>query len=249
LEYIHIGTAYACGYRGGRLSADVSDLSVQFRNPYEESKLRAEIMVREFCAKEKIRLRVFRPSTICGRVIESPHGAVTKFDVFYSWVAWMLRMKKKAGINGDLYVRPFDIPLRIACRSDSGLNIVPADYSAKVVYQVFIQKDPGESYYLVSNEETAHRDYVSWMLKLVNARGTSFVDQPPDEKNNAEAFYYKTVGQIFTPYVTSDPMLFDASSLTTVLARSGLACPQMTQERFLTLMAYARSSDFGLHNK
>ncbi len=250
-EFVYIGTSYSRGYAKGQLQPDFMDFSVAFRNPYETSKLEAEKIVREFCKKHKQRFRVFRPSTICGRLIEEPFGLVTKFDVFYSWVAWCLRMKQKHGkISVDnIYKESFSLPFRIACREDSGLNIVPADYAAKVIYQVCVQKDAGESYYLVNSSETPHRHYVSWMLEVANILSTSFVKEVPSDLNEIEAFYYKTVGLIFTPYVSSDPMLFDVKNLELVLARVNLSCPVVDKNNFMKLMTYAKGLDFGLKDK
>jgi hypothetical protein len=250
-EFIYIGTCYSRGSAVGVLPPDFVDLSVNFRNPYEKSKLEAECMVRKFCKNHQQRLRVFRPSTICGRLIESPSGAVTKFDVFYSWVAWCLRMKLKMSrmSSKDIYRESFSLPFRIACREDSGLNIVPADYAAKVICQVCVQQDPGESYYLVNNQETMHRDYVRWMLEVANVSGTTFVRDVPGNLNDLEALYYKTIGLIFTPYVSAAPMLFDTENLKSVLVRSGLSCPTINKANFMKLMMYAKTSDFGLKDK
>jgi nucleoside-diphosphate-sugar epimerase len=250
-EFIYIGTCYSRGHTAGVLPPDFVDLSVNFRNSYEKSKLEAECLVRKFCKDHQQRLRVFRPSTICGRLIEAPFGAVTKFDVFYSWVAWCLRMKLKMSRMPvkDIYQKSFSLPFRIACREDSGLNIVPADYAAKVIFQVCDQQDPGESYYLVNNEETLHRDYVKWMLEVANVSGTTFVRDVPGDLNDFEVLYYKTIGLIFTPYVSADPMLFDIENLKPVLVRAGLACPVVDKKNFMKLMVYAKISDFGLKDK
>lgn len=250
-EFIYIGTCYSRGDAGGKLPPDFVDLSVDFRNPYEKSKLEAECMVRKVCIGCKQRFRVFRPSTICGRLIELPFGAVTKYDVFYSWVAWCLRMKlKMSGMPiKDMYQKTFPLSFRIACREDSGLNIVPVDYAAKVIYQVCIQQDPGESYYLVNNAETMHRDYVCWMLEVANVSGTTFVRNVPEDFNDLETFYYKTIGSIFTPYVSSDPMLFDTENLRSALACAGLECPSVDRKNFMKLMMSAKACNFGLKDK
>ncbi|NLE65686.1 MAG: NAD-dependent epimerase/dehydratase family protein [Elusimicrobia bacterium] len=249
-EYVHVGTAYSCGYRGGKIPLAVADLSVRFRNAYERVKLKAEMMVREECAKAKIRLRVFRPVTICGRLMEKPYGAITKFDVFYSWGAFLLRMKAKAGVpKGALYETPASLPLRVVCSPTSGLNIVPADYAAKVMYQVCIQNDPGGDYYLANNDETPHHGHLSWTPEFLNLKLGPFVPEMPGDLSDLERFHYKTVGLVLTPYTTSEPMLFDLGNLERILSRAGLRCPVVDKKNFMALLQYAKQFDFGLKER
>lgn len=241
-EFVYVGTAYSCGYKGGVLAPDVIDFNVKFRNSYERRKLETEVMVREHCRKKGLRLRVFRPSTICGRLIEEPIGAVTKFDVFYAWVAWFLRLKIKSGIpSGKLYETPLEVNLRTACRADSGLNIVPADYAAKVMYQVCIQNRPGNSYYLVHATEIPHYIYMKWMLDYIKIAGVSYVDNIPKDLNEIEKLYYKTVGGVFTGYISSAPMLFDVGNISFFEHRLSI-----DKNKFETLLSYARRRAFGL---
>jgi len=247
LEFIYIGSAYACGRDSGIIAPDYINLNSEFRNPYELSKLQAEILVRDFSKRCGVRCRFFRPATICGRLIEKPLGATNKFDVFYSWLAWFLRMKIKHKSEKHLiYENKVRLDLRVAFNNQSGLNIVPADFIAKVIYEVCMQGDKGESYYLVNRSETPHRDYITWMLNYINIDGVSFVGEIPNAKNKIENFYYKTVGLIFTPYIDSNPMLFDTSNLDSVLRKAKLHCPPINESNFKFLLDYARRYDFGL---
>ncbi|NTV29622.1 MAG: NAD-dependent epimerase/dehydratase family protein [Candidatus Omnitrophica bacterium] len=247
-EFVYVGSAYSCGLAQGIILPNHVNFSAKFRNPYEKTKLMAEEYVREYCATKKLRLRVFRPSTICGRLMEEPFGSVTKFDVFYSWVAWFMRLKMKAGIHLDkIYETPLDLPVRIACREDAGLNIVPADFAAKAMYKITIGRASCDSCYLVNDAETPHRDYVSWMIEFLNIKGTTFVNKvPEDARNDYELFYYKTIGQIFTPYVISEPMLFDTSNISSELSRDGLLCPRIDKTNFFKLLSFAKEASFGL---
>jgi len=246
-EFCYVGTAYSCGETSGDIAPDLIDQSKKFRNPYEKTKLEAELLVRDLFRKTGKRCRYFRPSTICGRLIEPPLGAINKFDVFYSWAAFFLHMKlKRLGTWKDKYTDPVDLDLRICYSPDSGLNIVPADYAAKVMYQVCVQGDPGESYHLVNEQETPHSVYIPNMLKTLNIRGTKKTDRVPEEMNGLERFYYKTVGRVFTPYITSGPMLFSTKNLRKVLDRAGLSCPAVEDERFSLLMERAKERDFGV---
>jgi len=99
-EFCFVSTAYACGETYGGIEPDYVNLDQGFRNPYERVKLEAEIAVRAFQAQTGIKCRYFRPSTICGRLMEQELGATPKFDVFYLWAAFFLRWKMKLLSNG-----------------------------------------------------------------------------------------------------------------------------------------------------
>ena len=249
-EFCYVGSAYSCGTKSGNIKPDYVNGNMVFRNPYEASKLEAENLVKKFSKKTKIKCRFFRPSTICGRLMEQPLGAINKFDVFYSWAAFFLYIKAKMLNNqSDKYKDTMDMDIRINYSLKSGLNIVPADYAAKVMYKVCIKKDSGEYYHLVNNQETPHDLYINLMLKTLNISGIKHADRIPNDKNNLEKLYYKTVGKVFTPYITSEPMLFDAGNLVNLLHKEELLCPAVDEKNFLVLMKYAKQYDFGLAKK
>ena len=111
-EFVYVGSAYSCGLRGGRIPPNcMGPPSSRFRNPYEKSKLEAEMEVRSFAQESGVRCRYFRPSTICGRLMEPPTGCIHKFDVFYAWAAFFLRAKMKAGLRfQERYTTPVELP-------------------------------------------------------------------------------------------------------------------------------------------
>ncbi|HKM89223.1 MAG TPA: SDR family oxidoreductase [Candidatus Acidoferrales bacterium] len=246
-EFCYVSTAYVCGGASGRIQPGVVNPSAQFRNPYERSKFEAEMLVRQFAARTGTRCRYFRPSTICGRLLEPPWGAVCKFDVFYAWAAFLLRLKRQQTGIWDA-AEPGELDLRICYNRASGLNIVPADYAAKVICSVCEQGDAGESYHLVNNAETAHELYIPQMVRAVGVAGVTQVSRIPEDQNRQEKFYYKSVGASYTPYITCEEMRFDAANLQQVLSRDGLSCPAVGRREFALLMAYAIEHDFGLKN-
>jgi len=247
-EFCFVGSAYSCGTASGIISPDYINLKQSFRNPYELSKLEAEILVRNFAKKTGMRCRYFRPSTICGRLIEPALGAINKFDVFYAWAVFFFQMKLKNLKTGkDKYKDPINFEIRICCNPKSGLNLVPADYAAKVIYQVCLQKDSGENYYLANNQETLHSLCITLILETLNIQGAKLMETIPDQMNVLEQLYYRTAGKIYTPYMSSEPMLFDVGNLNNILRTAKLQCPPVDRKNFLILMDYAKKHNFGLN--
>ena len=247
-KFFYTGTAYSCGNTTGNVKPNYINSGNKFRNPYERTKLQAEILVRKFSKKTKSKCMYFRPSVTCGRLMELPIGAVSKFDVFYGWAAFFLQIKlKNLKKEHDIYKSLVKLELKIRYNMNSGLNIVPADYAAKVMYQVSMRGDPGESYHLVNNKETPHNLYVPLMLKALNIKGPRQTNNIPKEMNYWERLYYKTAGRSFTPYTISDPMLFDVSNLSNILRNANLKCPPVDVRTFPLLMEYAKAYDFGMN--
>lgn len=248
-EFYYVGSAYSCGNVSGKISPDYIDFKNGFRNPYEATKLEAEIMVRNFSRTSKVKCKYLRPSTICGRLMEQELGLINKFDVFYAWAAFFLRLKMKEMKDvQNLYERPITFDIRLFYNVRSGLNMVPADYAAKVIYQIFAQDLSGESYYLVNEKETPHDLYMSTMLETLNIDGSKHISDLPEKMNRLERFYYKTVGSIYTPYIISDPMLFDTDNLRKMLSEASILCPVVDKKNFRILMEYAKRHNFGVNS-
>lgn len=250
-EFIYVGTAYSCGMIAGEILPDYVNPERNFRNPYEATKTDAEMVVRMFANKNKsIRFRYFKPSTISGRLIEKPLGAINKFDVFYSWAGFFLRLKiRELRDWAKRYDVPFNADIRVFYNTVSGLNIVPADYAAKVIYQVCMQNTEGNSFHLVNDNETPHTMYIQAMLKTINFTGVIQANEVPENMNRLEQLYYKTVGSVFTPYIISNPMFFDTQNIKKIMSNANVTCPRVNFDNFSILMNYAKEHNFGLAEK
>ena len=101
-------------------------------------------------------------------------GAISKFEVFYSWPAFFARMTRKAVQQGARHPRVLNV--RICYNRRSGLNIVPVDYVAKAMYLVCDHDHAGSSYHLANDRETPHEQYIPQMLETLGVSGVSQVD-------------------------------------------------------------------------
>ncbi len=249
-EFIYIGSAYSCGNMSGDILPDYIDVNQKFRNPYEKSKLNAELLVRQFAKETKSRCRFIRPSTICGRLIEPPLGKTNKFDVFYAYSAFYLKMKMRVlrGREGA-YKQPVNLDMRLFSNENGGLNIIPVDFAAKVLYEICTQNDPGESYHLTNNEITLNSMFVNTIFDFLNIKGVRFVYEMPDKMNTREALYYKTVGKYLAPYGAADPMIFNTDNLKNILSDANLSFPKINSSKFKILLDYAKKYDFGLNRE
>lgn len=244
-EFDFVSSAYTCGLTTGEIQPDYTNIHQGFRNPYEHSKLQAEIRAQLFHQRTGTRCRYFRPSTICGRLCDPPLGITYKFDVFYAIGAFFLGVKLQQYPWAERFSQPIDLDFRALYSQTSGLNIVPVDFVAQAMLAVCMSGDPGEAYHLVNDEETPHTLYVPMILDTLGVRGVTRVDVMPEQLNDVEAQYYARVGKMYTPYVTSAPILFNTDTVRAVLDGAQLRCPLITRDNFGLLMDYAQQQDFG----
>ncbi|MBK9750900.1 MAG: SDR family oxidoreductase [Chloroflexi bacterium] len=244
-EFEYVSSAYTCGLTTGNIQPDFVNIHQNFRNPYEHSKLQAEIRVRLFAKRTGTRCRYFRPSAICGRLVRPPFGLTHKFDVFYAFGAFFLGAKLQSIAWKDRYKKPMPLDFRLLYSMESGLNIVPVDFVARTMLHVCLQSDPAESYHLVNDEETPHDLYVPMILSALGVEGVTRVDSICGPLNPLETQYYAKVGKLYTPYVMSRPILFNTDSVRPTLQAIALKCPPITRQNFALLMDYAKQHDFG----
>lgn len=243
-EFCYISSAYVCGMTTGNIMPDYVNIDQEFRNYYEKTKLKAEIMVRNFCNNQNIKFRIFRPSTISGRLMENPIGSLSKIDVFYEWCSFFYRYKKKQLGKESCINEPLSVDLRFHYSQESGLNIVPADYIGKIIYTVCINNHKEQSFHVVNNAETPHKLYTDIMLESINVSGVKYAKDVPVDKNRLETLYYKTVGSIYTPYITMKPMLFNVDNLQDVFDNTRIICPIVDEKNFKALMNFVVERNF-----
>ena len=244
-EFDYIGTAFVCGKLGGRITPDFLNPDAQFNNPYEESKLLAELAVREFAANSDVRCRLFRPSIVCGRLIEAPLGYVSKFDVFYQLFGFFhLLQNLLEGSNPKNGVT--DLQLRTVFAPDSSANFVPVDYLVKLLYQVCHQNAPGDSFHLVNEKNSRYRDFLSAAADEMGITGIREVDEVPFDQTFSEQLFYSRIGGLFEAYLNAPPKLFDTSNEQLVIQKAGLHCPEMDATAIRRLIRYAVGENFGM---
>ena len=99
------------------------------------------------------------------------------------------------------------------------------------IFSICTQNDPGESYHVVNNQETPHELYIREISRTCNIKNLEFSIDKPTEISKLEKNYYKTVGNIFTPYIISKPMDFQTMN---ILGLSGI-CTITSKNRFIQI--------------
>jgi len=248
-EFSYIGTAYICGTQSGKITPDFQNPADSFRNPYERSKRDGERLVRAYSQETGQRCRYFRPSIVCGRLLEQPLGHTHKFDVFYEIFGFFFAEKvRQLGSLKAAMTQPVHIPLRAAFAPGTTANIVPVDYLAKLLWAISVDEEAKdtESFHLVHPENVKLRDFLAASSEALHITGIEAVTEKPEVLNLTEKLYYSRAGELLTGYLTSEPVEFDCELPQKIGQKIGLHCPPMSDENIKTLMQYAMQKGFGL---
>ena len=247
-EFCYVSSAYACGKSYGDIAPDYTNINQSFRNHYEKTKLQGEILVKEYQKSTGVRCRIFRPSIIVGKLIENIKGEVSKFDTIYGWAYFFLKwkIKNESNLVDSVYDKNVNVNLRVALNTTTGLNLVPVDFVAKMLYQVCKQDLEGDYFHLVNNQETNNEFAIGKIFELFNISGYELVDSIPENLNPLENFYYKTIGNVFTPYITQKEIKFNTDNLQEISKQQNLYCPEINDNNIQILLDYAKSKNFGV---
>ena len=113
-RFVHWSTAQVSGARSGVILEEELDCGQRFRNVYEETKFRAERMVRD--AARRLPVTILRPGIIVG---DSKTGEIDKFDGPYYLLVLIVSS-------------PIDVHLPLPGRGSAPLNLVPIDFVVDV---------------------------------------------------------------------------------------------------------------------
>jgi nucleoside-diphosphate-sugar epimerase len=252
----HISTAYAAGKRTGLCAEDWVEAG-PFTNVYEETKARGEVLARDVCRREGIRLNVYRPAIVYG---DSRTGRTLRFNALYFPVkaAVFLRdiyledIRERGGRKAaELGIRLTDdgalfLPLRIEAGDEGGIDLVPVDHCVGAFLAIFEDGLDGGIYHIVNRRPTRIDDLVAFTRRRFRLEGLetcgpgAFAAHP----RTALERLYGSYLEPYQPYM-GDARSFDDARAAEILERRGLACPEFDYGLFARCMDYAVETDWG----
>lgn len=128
----HVSTAYVAGDHRGRFAETDLDVGQHHRNPYEQTKYEAELLVRE--RSGTVPVQVVRPSIVVG---DSQTGWTPAFNVMY----WPLKVLAR----GHYRMLPL--------RRSSPLDVVPVDYVADALLAAPVS--PGATWHMTAGDRAS----------------------------------------------------------------------------------------------
>jgi nucleoside-diphosphate-sugar epimerase len=232
-KFIYVSTAYCTGVRAGLISNDFHNLDFepQFRNAYENAKFESEKYVARYCTEKGIEYQILRPSVIGGKLMsEENRFHVLKYMGFYL-LGKFFHFYSKSKKNENV---------RIPITFDTGLNIIPVDYVAKVIVKSFQRND------IIQLNIAHNKSYdIAGGIKIImeEAGHINFNLVPLEEfkeyQNVTERLYFEKIGKHLSPYLNAPKNEYD-----TELLNSILPIPEIDAHTFRGMIRYGVVNNF-----
>ncbi len=231
-KFTYISTAFSIGDVGGLIGNDFHNgIRPRHRNFYEESKYHSERYLLEAGKANNISIQILRPSVLGGNIGEKSKYFISKYMVYYLLGKFCFKNPH----SEDTF--------RIKANFKTGLNIIPVDFVAKVIANVVFKNI--QQLNITHSKCTNLVNGMKRIIETVDATNFTFVNalhvnEQLQNKNEAEKFYYDSLGVYLNPYLISKPYEYD-----TQLLESIVPIPNYDLEDYLEqTISYAKSKNF-----
>ncbi|MEM6368312.1 MAG: SDR family oxidoreductase [Myxococcota bacterium] len=223
-RFVHFSSAYVSGDRTGVVMEDELEVGQSFRNGYEASKHRAEVLVQN--AKNDLPVSVIRPAGVVG---DSETGQIDRLDSVYH-------------LGMLLAGSPAALPIPLGGQGRAPLHIAPVDFLVDAVHVITNQSwTLGETFHVVDPNPLPVRRVYETVAQLAGRKMPRYTVPT----NLAKALLripgmerLSSVSHEAMDYV--DHMVFYNSRNTSrALEGSGIACPPF-EHYIQNLIQYVR---------
>lgn len=233
----HVSTAYVAGKRSGRVLETELDEGQEFANPYEESKVQAEKLVRSASFIKD--LTVFRPAIIVG---DSQSGLTFTYHNFYVMLQLAYTLSMSVGIE-DRRVGKFNgSDVSINVKGTECKNLVPVDWVSEAMARIIT--DPslhGQTYHLTPRTAVTVRLIRDVLEEVCGVYGLGFTGSKGKRKpSEVEEMFYQHM-EVYHSYWKDDPQ-FDSTN--TQQAVPDLLCPHLDRATMIRLAKFAVERNF-----
>jgi thioester reductase-like protein len=233
----HVSTAYVAGKRTGAVLESELNVGQDFANPYEESKVEAEEMVRN--ADFLKSLTVFRPAIIVG---DSKSGLTFTYHNFYVMLQLAHTLVQSMSVR-DFTGKNRSQDFKINVDGHERKNLVPVDWVSTAMARIIA--DPalhGRTYHLTPRVPVTVRLIRDVMEETFDAYGVGFSgsDGVMGIEHEAEQIFHKHM-EVYHSYWKDDP---EFDSRNTSAALPDFPCPLVDREMLLHLARVALERNF-----
>lgn len=217
----YVSTAYVCGLRDDVAREDELDVGQGFRNAYEQSKLEAEVLVRQ--ADFLDQLTVYRPTVISG---DSRTGYTNTYHGLHLYLRLMAILVPQQELNE--LGRRFT-PIRLPMTGDERRNVVPVDWVSEVITHLFQTPEAhGHTFHLAPGKCLTPRAIIDAGCSYFNSTGVEYVGDKPVDPATLSSFETKFLPSIgmYDNYEATDPT-FDYTNLQSFAGH--LPCPEIDE--------------------
>jgi nucleoside-diphosphate-sugar epimerase len=167
LKFNYVSTAYVAGTRTGTIMEHLPSTDTVTNNPYEKSKVTAELLV---AASRGLHTRILRPSIVIGH---SRSRAATSFTGLYGFIRELSTFKRRVArrLGGYLSHRA----LRILADDQVSVNLVPVDVVASNAVRISRSNSTACIFHLTNDFQTAVGESLRMIFSELGLRSPRFV--------------------------------------------------------------------------
>lgn len=233
-KFHHVSTAYICGLRNGRILESEVDLGQELGNVYEQSKLRAEKLVRQADFDE---LTIYRPASVVG---DYRTGFVTTTHGFYLPLQLAHIVADKIYV-GDMNERFMGL---LGLEGHEGKNLVPVDWLAKAIGTIISRPAlHGQTYHLASPQPVAVATIQRIIQQAIESYHPSALRAPGSVDLSIYESLFHEYMRIYQSHWRDDPK-FDLTHTSAAIPE--LPCPEMDEAALLRIARYPIERNFNL---
>lgn len=202
-EFHYVGTAYIAGKLAGT-AFENNPIDNGFNNPYEESKFKAEMLVRN----SEIPFTVYRPAIITGRRSD---GRIRKPLAFYRILEFLGKLKSHYCTKHNLEQTSWtNLQINFATEPSEHVYFVPIDYVQEAITALFQQPVNNQAYHITGESPLSTRQIENSICRVLRLDGTT-VNGGPVSETMDNKLMARFLGDLF-PYFSSD-IIFDQSNV------------------------------------
>lgn len=202
-EFHYVATAYVAGKLTGT-AYEQAPIDNGFNNPYEESKFKAEYLVRN----SGIPFSIYRPGIVTGRRSD---GRIRKPLAFYRILEFLGKIKShrcsKLKVDPEAWL---NMQLNFATFPSEHVYFVPIDYVQEVITALFQKPVNGTAYHVTGDSPVSTLQIEHAICRVLRLDGVS-VGETKTSENQDDKLMSRFLGDLF-PYFSSD-IIFDQSNV------------------------------------
>ena len=202
-EFHYVGTAYIAGKLVGTAFENMP-IDNGFNNPYEESKFKAEMLVRN----SGIPFTIYRPAIITGRRSD---GRIRKPLAFYRILEFLGKLKSHYCTKHHIdHTGWANLQINFATVPSEHVYFVPIDYVQEAITALFQQPVNNQAYHITGESPLSTHQIENSICRVLRLDGTT-VNGGPVAETMDNKLMARFLGDLF-PYFSSD-IVFDQSNV------------------------------------
>jgi nucleoside-diphosphate-sugar epimerase len=191
-RFFYISTAYTVGKEDMGKEEIYAEEDREYNNPYEESKVKAELAVWSY--QDKLDVSIFRPSIIVG---DSKTGEADSNFTLYGFMKALEMFKRRLSRREGFEQRKF----HLLGSKEGTSNLVPVDYVANILKIAIDNAKKNTIYHITNPNPPTNLEILLHFKKALNFENLRIFEEGKNIELDKEELMLNGMVRIFEPYV------------------------------------------------